>query len=54
MNEERLTEIISKYKEILHRKIEECKKEMQHDSTEHYLMYHALGFSDEEGYQIDF
>lgn len=54
MNEERLTEIISKYKETLHKKIEERKREMQHDSTEHYLMYHALGFSDEEGYQIDF
>lgn len=44
MNEERLTEIISKYKETLHKKIEERKREMQHDSTEHYLMYHALGF----------
>ena len=53
MNEKRLTEIISKYKETLHKKIEERKREMQHDSTEHYLMYHALGFSDEEGYQID-
>ena len=53
MNDKRLTEIISKYKETLHKKIEERKREMQHDSTEHYLMYHALGFSDEEGYQID-
>lgn len=54
MNEKHLIEIILKYKEELHRKIEERENEMRQDSTEHYLMYHALGFSDEEGYQIDF
>lgn len=54
MDRQRLLEIISRYKENLHKKIEERKNEMEHDSTEHYLMYHALGFSDEEGYQIDF
>ena len=54
MDKQRLLEIISKYKETLHKKIEERKNEMKHDNTEHYLMYHALGFSDEEGYEIDF
>ena len=54
MDKQYLLEIISKYKETLHRKIEERKKEMESDNTEHYLMYHALGFSDEEGYEIDF
>ena len=54
MDTQHLLEIISRYKENLHKKIEERKNEMEHDNTEHYLMYHALGFSDEEGYQIDF
>ena len=54
MDEKHLLEIISEYRKKLHKKIEERNMEMEHDSTEHYLMYHALGFSDEEGYQIDF
>lgn len=27
---------------------------MQQDNNDHYLVYHALGFSDDEGYQIDY
>lgn len=44
MDEKHLLEIISEYRKKLHKKIEERKMEMEHDSTEHYLMYHALGF----------
>ena len=54
MDKQHLLKIISGYKDALHKKIEERKNEMEHDNTEHYLMYHALGFSDEEGYEIDF
>lgn len=53
-NEERLLEIILHYREELQKKIREREKEMQQDNNEHYLVYHALGFTSKEGYQIDY
>ena len=52
--DERLVEIILKYREELQRKIRERKVEMESDNNEHYMLYNALGFTSAEGYQIDF
>ena len=35
-------------------KIRERKIEMESDNNDHYMLYNALGFTNEEGYQIDF
>lgn len=51
---EHFEKIVLKYREELKKKIEQRKQEMVNDHNEHYLIYHALGFSSEEGYQIDF
>ncbi len=53
-NDEKLLKIISHYRDELHKKIKERKKEMQKDNNEHYLIYNALGFTSKEGYQIDY
>ena len=42
------------YKEELQKQIKEREIEMQQDNNEHYLIYNALGFTNAEGYQIDF
>lgn len=49
-----LHEIILKYREELRKKIELREQEMKSDENEHYLLYHTLGFTSEEGYQIDY
>lgn len=51
---EHLLAIILKYREKLQEKIKNREIEMQKDNTEHYMVYHALGFTSEEGYQIDY
>lgn len=51
---EKLSEIILKYREELQKKIKEREAEMQSDNNEHYMLYNALGFTSAEGYQIDF
>lgn len=52
--EERLARIVLKYREELQKRIKDRELEMQGDDTRHYLVYHALGFTSEEGYQIDY
>ncbi|MBS4981908.1 MAG: ApaLI family restriction endonuclease [Lachnospiraceae bacterium] len=52
--EEKLRKIIIKYREELQKKIRDRKEEMKSDNNEHYILYNALGFSDEKGYQIDY
>lgn len=51
---ERLTRIILRYRDELQKKIEERKIEMQSDNNEHYILYNALGFTNDEGYQVDY
>lgn len=51
---ERLWTIVLKYREELQKRIKAREKEMRKDSTEHYLVYRALEFTSEEGYQIDY
>lgn len=51
---ERLLKIVLKYREELQKKIKNREIEMQKDNTDHYMIYHALGFTSEEGYQIDY
>lgn len=52
--DERLIRIILKYREELQKKIRDRKLEMESDNNDHYILYNALGFTSEEGYQIDF
>lgn len=52
--EKRLWNIILKYREELQKKIKCREWEMKEDNTDHYMVYHALGFTSEEGYQIDY
>lgn len=52
--DERLLKIILKYKNELQKKIKLREMEMKEDNTDHYMIYHALGFTSEEGYQIDY
>lgn len=52
--DERLVEVILRYREELQKKIRERKIEMESDNNDHYMLYGALGFTNEEGYQIDF
>lgn len=54
MDDERLVNIILRYKDELQKKIREREIEMQTDNNDHYLVYNALGFTTKEGYQIDF
>lgn len=51
---ERLFNIILKYREEMQKKIKYREVEMQKDNTDHYMVYNALGFTSEEGYQIDY
>lgn len=52
--DEKLVEIILKYRTELKKKIKERKVEMELDNNDHYMLYNALGFTSDEGYQIDF
>lgn len=51
---ERLSSIVLKYRKKLQKKIKHREIEMQKDNTDHYMVYNALGFTSEEGYQIDY
>ena len=53
-NSERLLKIILRYREELQKKIKEREVEMQSDNNDHYVLYNALGFTSDEGYQIDY
>lgn len=52
--DEHLLKIVTKYRDELQKKIREREREMQDDDNAHYILYNALGFSDEEGFQIDY
>lgn len=52
--DESLVRIILKYREELQKKIRDRKVEMESDNNDHYVLYNALGFTSEDGYQIDF
>ncbi|MCD8325220.1 MAG: ApaLI family restriction endonuclease [Lachnospiraceae bacterium] len=52
--DERLHKIIMRYRTELQTKIRNRKTEMEQDNNEHYLVYNALGFTSQEGYEIDF
>lgn len=52
--EERLRNIILKYREELQKRIKIREAEMREDHIEHHIVYHALGFTSEEGFQIDY
>lgn len=51
---ESLFNIVLKYRKELQEKIKHREIEMQKDNTNHYMVYNALGFTNEEGYQIDY
>lgn len=53
-NNERLLKIILRYREELQKKIKEREVEMKSDNNDHYVLYNALGFTSDEGYQIDY
>lgn len=53
-DDEKLKNIVLKYKSSLQQKIKEREIEMQEDNNDHYMVYNALGFTSEEGYQIDY
>lgn len=46
--------IIANYRSDFQKKILERKEEMESDNNDHYLLYNVLGFTSEEGYQVDF
>ena len=50
---ELLYRIIANYRSDCHKKIQERKEEMESDNNDHYLLYNVLGFTSEEGYQVD-
>lgn len=54
VNNERLINIVLRYREELRGKIVERKQEMLEDQNDHYLMYNVLGVTSEEGYEIDY
>ena len=45
---------VTYYRQKLQEKIKERQMEMQQDKNTHYMIYNALGFTDEEGYEIDY
>lgn len=51
---ELLYRIIANYRSDFQKKILERKEEMESDNNDHYLLYNILGFTSEEGYQVDF
>lgn len=53
-NDERLLNIIAKYRNELQKKIQQRQEEMLNDNNAHYIVYNVLGFSSEEGFQIDY
>lgn len=53
VEKDRLFQIVLEYREKLHKKIRDREMEMEQDNTNHYLIYQVLGFTKEQGYQID-
>lgn len=53
MIEEELLDIIVNDRKQLQEKIKERKKEMSKDQNDHYLLYHVLGFTDQEAHEIN-
>ena len=53
-NSEKILSIILRYQEELQKKIKEREVAMQADNNDHYVLYNALGFTSDEGYQIDY
>lgn len=51
---ERLLRIVMKYRMTLQKKIDDRRVEMEQDNNEHYIVYNALGFTSEQGYEIDY
>ena len=51
---ELLYRIIANYRSDFQKKILDRKEEMESDNNDHYLLYNVLGFTSEEGYQVDF
>lgn len=51
--EDRLLQIVLRYRKELQRKIQDRKVEMEQDNTDHYIVYNALGFTSKEGSEID-
>ena len=51
--QERAEKIINKHKEKLQEQIKKRALEMEEDDNTHYMVYNALGVSDEEGKEID-
>lgn len=51
---ELLYRIIANYRSDFQKKILERKEDMESDNNAHYLLYNILGFTSEEGYQVDF
>lgn len=49
-----LYRIIANYRSDFQKKILKRKEEMESDNNDHYLLYNVLGFTSEEGYQVDF
>ena len=53
-DQEVLLKRVKYYRQKLQEKIKERQMEMQQDKNTHYMIYNALGFTDEEGYEIDY
>lgn len=49
----KIRDIINLRRDKLQSKIRERKIEMELDSSDHYMLYNLLGFSEEKGYEID-
>lgn len=52
--DERLLQTVKRYRDELQKKISARKKEMQDDDNSHYILYNALGFTNEQGFQVDY
>lgn len=52
--EQQIRTLAETYKNQLSNQIASRKEEMEKDNLDHYVLYNALGVSDDEGYDIDF
>ena len=51
--EQKINEVIKKYREVLKEKIDKRLLEMKSDNNSHYFIYKVLGISEEEGTLVD-
>lgn len=51
---DRMLKVIEHYRNELQKKVKLREVEMKEDNNDHYIIYNALGFTVEEGYQIDY